>query len=612
MGSVENDFLFWLPLRNDPMTKLRFLFAAFLILTGLAVPAQGYRIVYHRVDKDSLSLSTAGVQREFSNYIEASGYLARLPALLQGKGFITASIDSVAFDSSTAHAWLYMGEAYQWATLRTRDSDGPLLEALRIQPASLKGQLRFEQVQTWQQKILDWLEEQGHPFGKVYLDSIRLDSNRVQALLQIERGPTYKIDSIRIYGDAKVSNSFLQRYLDLPEGTLYNKKKLSGISKKIAELGYVQEEKPSDLSLLGTGSVLNLYLANKKSSQATALIGFLPNSQRLSGERKMLLTVDANVLLRNALGSGETIGLVWQQLQQGSPRLNLLYEQPYIFRSPFGLSFRFDMYRLDSIFLNLNMNLGATYRVNAYQTATVFVQRLQTVVNGFNLPQIIQTKQLPPIVDVSSMNLGIGYNRNTTDYRFNPRRGSDFVITASAGTKNIKRNNQILELKDPSNPNFNFGSLYDSIKLKAYQVRAQAHFQYFKPLGKQSTLKLGVNGGWFQSASYFRNELFQIGGYRLLRGFDEESQFVSRYAIGTVEYRYLLGLNSAFFVFVDGGLGRHEVDLVKQHHYIGTGLGLSFETKAGIINLAWAVGRRDDLPFNLRQSKVHLGFASYF
>jgi hypothetical protein len=98
----------------------------------------------------------------------------------------------------------------------------------------------------------------------------------------------------------------------------------------------------------------------------------------------------------------------------------------------------------------------------------------------------------------------------------------------------------------------------------------------------------------------------------LLRGFDEESQFVSRYAIGTVEYRYLLGLNSAFFVFLDGGLGRHEVDLVKQHTYFGTGLGLSFETKAGIINLAWAVGQRDDLPFNLRQSKVHLGFASYF
>jgi hypothetical protein len=46
--------------------------------------------------------------------------------------------------------------------------------------------------------------------------------------------------------------------------------------------------------------------------------------------------------------------------------------------------------------------------------------------------------------------------------------------------------------------------------------------------------------------------------------------------------------------------------------YFGTGLGLAFETKAGIINLSWAVGKRNDTRFNLRQSKIHLGFVNYF
>jgi outer membrane protein assembly factor BamA len=594
------------------MAKLSVLFSLFCVLTALHSRAQ-FTVQYKGVDKDSVFITKElGLQQKFSSRIEASSYLAGLSKNLQNKGYITASIDSVQFDSADASVVFFLGEQYQWARIRTAAKDEVLLEGLRIQTSTLKGGLNFTQLQTWQQKILDKLEEDGYPFGKVFLDSIAIDGNEVSALLHVDRGPVYKIDSIRVYGEARINNQFLQQYLDLPEGTVYNKKKLAGISKKIAELGYVREERPSDLTLLGTGSVLNLYLANKKSSQANALIGFLPNSQRLNGDRKLLLTVDANVLLKNSFGSGETIGLVWQQLQQSSPRLNFLYDQPYLFRSPFGLNFTFDFYRRDSIFANINMNLGATYRVNAYQTATVFVQRRQSIVNGYNTQQIIQTRQLPNEIDVSSLNLGVGYNHNTTDYRFNPRRGADLVLTASAGTKTIKKNNLITELKDPANPGFNFGSLYDTLKLKAYQFRVNVAAAYYKPLGKQSTLKLAANGGWFQSANYFRNELFQIGGYRLLRGFDEESQFVSRYLVGTVEYRYILDLNSAFFVFVDGGYGRHEVDAVKNHTYIGTGLGLSFETKAGVINLAWAVGRRDDLPFNLRQSKVHLGFASYF
>jgi len=46
--------------------------------------------------------------------------------------------------------------------------------------------------------------------------------------------------------------------------------------------------------------------------------------------------------------------------------------------------------------------------------------------------------------------------------------------------------------------------------------------------------------------------------------------------------------------------------------YFGTGLGLAFETKAGIFNLAWAVGKRNDTELNLRQSKIHFGFVNYF
>lgn len=592
------------------MAKVRFGFWAVLFFTVFSAKGfgQGYRVAYR--SDDSVQVKAQSLLTSFANRFDANGYLATLLPTLQGKGFLTASVDSVHLDSTVATVALYLGEQYQWGLIRTRPGDAPLLEAVRF-PA-LKGVMNFAALEAWQKKILDYLEDNGRPFGKTYLDSINISGSNVSALLRVDEGPLYKVDSLQVFGDAKVANEFLYKYLELPPGTPYSKQKLQAVSKKLSELSYVEEENPARLQMLPTGGVLNLYLKAKRSSQVNALVGFLPNSEQATGERKFQLTVDANVLLKNALGNGETIGLVWQQLQKGSPRLNLLYEQPYIFKSRFGAAFSLDMYKRDSFFLNLNMNLGVNYRLGEKQTASVFLQRRQSIVNGINAAAIVQTKQLPQEADVSSLNLGVGYDYNSTDYRYNPRRGQTFSIVSSAGTKAVKKNNLILELKDPSDPNFKFESLYDTVKLKAYQFRITASAAQFVQLGKQTTVKLGLNAGVFGSAAIYRNELFLIGGNRLLRGFDEESQFVSQYGVGTVEFRLLTGLNSAFFGFVDGGWGKYPLDKVQSHTYISTGAGLSFQPKAGLINVTLAVGKRDDATFNLRQSKIHIGFVSFF
>ena len=595
------------------MAKLKHLVAAIVFLTVCqALPAQGYKVFYKGVDVDSSVLKEKlSLKEDFISRTEANIYVGSLSSLIQSKGFITASVDSMWFDSASAIVQLYLGEQYKWAKVSSPPEYEEVFKTLQWPAEKWSGSpVDFKTLEAGQKRLLDHFEEQGHPFAKVYLDSVQLNGGEVSGVLKIDKGPLYKIDSIRVYGDAKVSSDFLQRYLQIPNGSIYNKKKLANVSRKISELSYVQEERPSDLTLLGTGSVLNLYLKNKKSSQVNALVGFLPNSNQLAG-KKLLLTVDANVLLRNALGGSETIGLVWQQLQQSSPRLNLFFEKPYIFRSAFGASFNFDMFRKDSTFLNINMTLGTNYRLEESKMVSIFLQRRQTIATP-NTDIILQTKQLPQDIDVSSLNLGVGYNYNNTDYRFNPRKGIEFAVTTSAGNKTIRKNNAIVELNDPANPSFKYGSLYDTIKLKAYQLRFTGSVSKYFPLSSQSVLKLGGNAGMYQSANYFRNELFQIGGYRLMRGFDEESQFVSQYGVGTIEYRYLVGQNSNFFAFVDGGWGKHTLENKSSHTYLGTGAGLSFETKAGIFNLTWAIGKRDDTEINLRNSKVHLGFINYF
>ena len=589
-----------------------------LLLMSIYTSAQGkYNLHIRGAEKDSgLLISRLGLQTSFTSQNACSEYIGKLTGILQSKGYVTASIDSIRYDSSDAFMVLFTGERYLWARLDAKSIEPLILDGIGWrEKVFVNKPMDFSQLQDWQEKLLKYLENNGYPFAKIYLDSLQLDNEMVSAQLKADKGPLYKIDSIRIFGDAKIANSYLQRYLDIPNGSIYNKEKLLRINQKMRELTYVEEERPFDITMLGTGSVLNMYLKQKKSSQINALVGFLPNNDQLAS-KKILITGEANILLKNSLGAGETIGLNWQQLQVKSPRLNLLYQHPYLFQSPYGLDFSFEMFRKDNNFVNVNFQLGAQYVVNKSQAGKLFIQRFQTIVSqgGIDSAFILNNRKLPDVGDVSSFNVGVDYELNTTDYRLNPRKGNEFRIITSVGTKKLKKNNEILELKDLSDPSFDFDRLYDTVKLKTYQLRVRLMAaKYFPFSNKRSTVKTAINAGMFQSGNIFRNELFQLGGYRLLRGFDEESQYLSQFAIATMEYRYLVGQNSFFYVLADGGWGRNNsLNTNVNYTYFGTGLGLAFETKAGIFNLAWAVGKRNDTELNLRQSKIHFGFVNYF
>ncbi|MBO9563286.1 MAG: BamA/TamA family outer membrane protein [Niastella sp.] len=582
-----------------------------LFLLPLLLHAQ-YRLQIVPVDKDSVFIRQMRLQTDFRNQLLCEEYVNSIPSLLQSKGYPAASVDSVSYDSLSASIHVFIGESMNWARLYTDSADRKILEQVSWSGKKSSKPVSFQELQSLQQKILDYLENNGYPFAKIKLDSISVQENAFEAALKIEKGPLYKIDSIYNKGNAKLSSSFLQHYLSIPNGSLFRKDRLQTVSKKLSELPFVQEQQPWDMTLLGTGSILNVYLAPKKSSQINVLVGFLPANDQLVNN-KLLVTGEATINLKNSLGGGETIGLNWQQVQVKSPRLNIVFAYPYLFNSPFGINFGFDLFKKDSSFVNISLLLGMQYALASNQTGSIYIQNLSSNLLTVDTFQIKNTRRLPVEADVRSVNFGINYEWFNTDYRFNPRRGNEITINASAGTKKINKNSSIVKLRDDSDPSFDFNKLYDTVTLNAYQFRVKLTAAHYFKLTRASTLKTSISGGWFESPSIFRNELFQIGGYRLLRGFDEESIFASRYAVGTVEYRYLLGQNSYMFAFTDVGWASNKVPTVNvSNSFLGVGLGMAFETKAGIFNISYAAGKRDDSKFNLRQSKIHLGYVNYF
>ena len=592
----------------------RLVWIGVLLLTVVGGRAQ-YALHILPVDKDSFFIhKKLGLDTSFRTQQACTEYVYHLIPMLQAKGYATASADSINFSPGSATLKLYVGETWRWASIDTRHIDPALLAAVAWYPRTFSRRtLDFAQYQARQQQLLDYLENNGYPFAKVSLDSITLHAgDEVSARLKIDKGPLYRIDSIRVFGTAKISSDFLQRYLNIPNGSIYRKDRLKAISKKLLELPYVQEVQPWNLTMLGDGSVVNLYLKPKKNSQINALVGFLPSNDPVLGN-KLLVTGEATINLKNALGNGETMLLNWQQLQQSSPRLDLLYQQPYIFHSAFGVNASFDLYKQDSSYINVNLLAGLLYSLSPNQNGSVFVQEASSSLLNVDTLEVIASHTLPSEADINAVSIGMTYDLNTTDYRFNPRKGNELIFLGSAGTKTVKENPQIAQLKDPNDPGFSFSSLYDTVQKHSYEFLVKLAAAHYFQLTRTSTLKLGVNGGIFSSPNTYRNELFMIGGYRLLRGFDEQSILASQYAVSTLEYRYLVGINSFLFTFLDAGWAKNEVPGFRLNEtYLGTGLGMAFETKAGIFNISYAIGRTGSAAFDFHDAKIHLGYVSFF
>ncbi|HXB33460.1 MAG TPA: BamA/TamA family outer membrane protein [Puia sp.] len=595
------------------MRYCRLLLLIFLIHPQSGMAQYSLRVV--PVDKDTgFVQKQLGLITTFRSQEACMVYVNNLLPLLQGRGYVAASVDSLSYNEKSATLRLYIGDIWRWARIDTRHTDPTLLAAASWNDRAFAGHpMDMRVFRARQQLMLDYLENNGYPFAKVGLDSVVLrDSGDVSAKLKVDKGPLYKIDSIRVFGNAKISQEFLQRYLNITNGSIYRKDRLQIISKKILELPYVQEQQPWSLTMLAEGSVINLYLKPKRSSQIDALVGFLPSDNPALGN-KVVVTGEATVNLQNMLANGETMKLDWQQLQQGSPRLDLVYQQPFLFNSPFGVTTSFDLYKQDSTYININFMLGAQYTLSANQNGSVFLQLASSNLLNVDTLGIIATHTLPPEADISSVSLGVSYSYNNTNYRFNPRRGNELNFLGSAGTKTVHENSTIVGLTDPSDSGFNFASLYDTVKLHSFQFLMRLDAAHYFPIGRAATLKLGVSAGIYSSPNTYRNDLFLIGGYKLLRGFDEASILASQYAVGTLEYRYLTGLNSFFFTFVDVGWAMNNVyDYNLNSMYLGTGVGMAFETKAGIFNMSLAVGRTSELPFDFHETKIHLGYVSFF
>lgn len=543
--------------------------------------------------------------KKYASVEEALLQLPKLIEQLKKQGYWEASIDRWSHQNDTLKVFCWVGNYYPEISLH---SDSLATQLLKKYPWKKEKKIQLESIDSLQSSILQYLSEQGYPFAKVLLEDLAWNDSPTVSL-KIEPGPIYQFDSVINVGSAIVNYHYLAKYLQVDKGTLFQPSKVKEVNERLNNLDFVEQEAPPQVQLTGTGAILQLNLKERKTSQFDFLIGLLPATNDVL-RQKLMITGEANILLKNEFGGGETLGLTWQQLQPKSPRLQILFDQPYVFKTNWGLNANFHLFKKDSSFVTIQMNAGIKYAMGMKQVGVFFIEQNTSNIIGLDTNLIQATKRLPDALDVRSTNIGLSHEYNGTDYLRNPRKGIYWTIAGTAGIKQVKENAVITQMKDPS---FDYTSLYDTIQMKSYQLRVRAVLDKYFPIGKASTFKVSTKGGWYQSPQIFRNELFQIGGYKLLRGFDEESIYVSSYVVGTVEYRYLIGRNAYLFAFSDlGWVESQQVNAKFTNQFLSGGAGIFLETRAGVIQLALAAGKRNNQSFDLKQAKIHIGYVNYF
>jgi hemolysin activation/secretion protein len=222
------------------------------------------------------------------------------------------------------------------------------------------------------------------------------------------------------------------------------------------------------------------------------------------------------------------------------------------------------------------------------------------------------TGALPAANDLRNDLYGLGVKITRYDYFFNPRKGFSVECTAAAGIKNIGRNPTVENIRF-LNPDATNRSIYDTMQLRSVQYRFYFRGDVFMPVSQRLVGRIELNGGHVETQNLFISELFRIGGLRTLKGFDEQSIFVSTYGIINAELRYLLQQNSNVMLFWNGAWYKNAVRevLISDTPY-GLGAGLNFETGAGVFSLYYAVGRQFNNPVEFNKAKIHFGFVNYF
>ncbi|WP_461788415.1 BamA/TamA family outer membrane protein [Pedobacter sp.] len=532
------------------------------------------------------------VKDSTSVYKEAEKVLAQM----QFKGYLLAEISSIHFSGNSASIVIQPHQQFRWIKLSSGNLSSIVKQEIGFKDTNYQYTVfNLENLKLLFERLLNYYENSGYPFASLSLQQIVLDSNSVEASLQVKPNQKILFDTIQVIGSAQLSQKYIQSYLNTKSGFNYNEKSIKQIESRLRELPFLQMLKPTEIDFSNERAIIRIFADKKDASQFDGIVGLQQNA--LTGKNQLVGNLKLN--LQNAFKRGEQLNFNYQGLAQQSQLLDVKAVVPHLFSTDFGIAPSLYLYKQDTSFLNLDTKLGFNYLLKGNNSFQFFVESRSTRLSSVQAYQ--NATSLPPILDANTTFYGLGLNLEYLDYRFNPQKGYSIEANVAVGNKKIKQNAAIPQ------------ALYQSIPASSTSYRWFSHVNYYSLLSKQLVAAFSNQTGILSSKNVLANEVFRLGGQKSLRGFNELSLLATAYTYANVELRYLLEQNSFLFLFYNHGYLRYETSQLKSTDFpLGFGAGINFETNLGILSISYALGKQQNNPLNLRQGKIHIGITALF
>lgn len=562
-------------LRPTPYIYILFLISAFSVMQ-----AQKFELQIEPAKSDEANIiRQLAYQKKHLSENSLRHELDSVFRKLEIRGYLNTSLDTLIKNDSIYTAQIYTGHKLESIKIYYGHIDPSILNEKELKPISKNTSssyfvISFDRISSAMQYLADYFEQQGNSFTSVRLGQIELVDREAVAQLEIRGKRKRTIDKVVIKGYENFPKSFVRHELQLKRGAVFNKEKLQMASQAINNLPFAEERKAPEVLFTEDSTLVYLYLKKKRSNQFDGIIGFASKEASSGLEFNGYLDLAVN----NLFNSGETIAIYWKNNGNDRQRFYLEAELPYLFNLPLVPAVNFELYRQDSTYNNVStlINLGYSLGARGKLSASLRTENSNDLTKG----------AASGIQSYENIFYGITYDytRMTTDNLFPVR--FQIGINAMLGSRKSK-------------------------SLRTEQSRFGIQASYLYPINSKNYIFLQNQSAYLNSDNYLTNELFRIGGVYNMRGVNEESIFASAYTIFNLEYRFRPNVSSYFYTITDFSYTENKAD-DQNANVISLGLGYGFTTKAGVLNLSYAIGKFDDTPFAFDNSKVHIKIISNF
>ena len=552
------------------ITKTFLVVPLFILHFSLVVFSQDYTLKL--ASKDSVEnafLSKIDFIEDHKDSISLFNEVNRINKLVQSNGYFLSAIDSIVLNQKKYFAFFDMNQKVDSVILKRKNIPEIILQKFNFKQHEIK--IPINELELFLTDISEKFESKGSSFSKIRLKNFTIKDNILYTEINLNASKKRKINKLILKGYEKFPNSFIKNYFFINKETLFNKKKLSKISKLSQDLDFVSEIKAPETLFTKDSTFVYVYLKKNKGSSFDGLVNF---SSQENG--KLQFNGYLDLKLRNTLNTGEHFNLIWNRFGNERQEFSIATKIPYVLNSKLSPELNFSIYKQDSTFLNTKFNAQLLYQIKS--NAALFLS-----FTSENSEKLTNTR-LNTIGTFTSSFIGFGYQYRVP--KNDVFRNNTFFLNIKPSLGMRKSNDDSFE-----------------------QVKLESTVSYLLNLNSRSSIYLKNKTGLLNSENYLENELFRIGGNNSIRGFNDQSIFVKDYVIQNIEYRYLLSNTSYMYSITDLAL---IATAANNEKLIGIGIGYLFNTNNSQINISTTLGTNSKNPINIKNTQLFINWINFF